>query len=73
MMLHWIHSRRRFLSEILKIQDLALEEEKNEREALIYQLENMKKPFGFITSYYQQEKILAGGSGLIQNEKLAQL
>jgi hypothetical protein len=51
--LHWIHSRRKFLQDILKIQDLALEEERAEREGLMYQLENMKKPFGFLTSYYQ--------------------
>jgi hypothetical protein len=57
--LHWIHSRKKFLQDILKIQDLAIEEENAEKQMLEIQLENMKKPFGFIQSYYFQEKILA--------------
>eukprot|EP00347_Sterkiella_histriomuscorum_P014348 403361215 len=70
--LHWIHSRKRFLQDILKIQDLALEEENAEREGLMYQLENMKKPFGFMTAYYEQEKILAVGVSSDPNERLKQ-
>ena len=53
--LHWIHSRRKFLEDILKIQDLAIEEDKQEKAMLEAQLANMKKPFGFIQAYYFQE------------------
>ena len=51
--LHWIHSRRKFLLDILKIQDLAIEEETNDKELLELQLQHMKKPFGFMTAYYK--------------------
>ena len=56
--LHWIHSKRKFLQDILRIQDAALEEETNERLILKDQLESMKKPFTFLTSYYKQEEVL---------------
>ena len=50
--LHWIHSRKKFLQDILRIQDIAIEDEKQEKEQLEIQLANMKKPFGFVTAYY---------------------
>jgi len=56
--LHWIHSRKQFLQDVLRIQNLSLEEENQEKEALEVQLEMMKKPFGFISAYYKQEEIL---------------
>jgi hypothetical protein len=40
------------LQDILRIQDAALDEETNERDLLRQQLENMQKPFGFLTAYY---------------------
>jgi len=50
--LHWIHSRKKFLQDILKIQDMAIEEETQEKQQLEIQLQNMKQPFGFIQAYY---------------------
>jgi hypothetical protein len=32
--LHWIHSRRKFLQDILRIQDSSIQEEINEKEVL---------------------------------------
>ena len=59
--MHWIHSRIKFLNEILRIQQIALKEENEERTLLEVQLENMKKPFGYIEAYYKQEAILEVG------------
>ena len=50
--LHWIHSRKKFLQDILKIQDMAIEEENQEKQQLEIQLQQMKQPFGFISAYY---------------------
>lgn len=63
--MHWIHSRKKFLEDILRIQDEAIEEENQERIQLEIQLGHMKKPFGFIQSYYAKEQIIgAESSGL---------
>jgi hypothetical protein len=51
----------------LLVQDQSLEEQKNERDALIMQVENMKKPFGFMNAYYQQEKVMGNGGKRLSN------
>lgn len=50
--LHWIHSRKLFLQDILKIQDMSIEDEKAEKQELEETLKKMKQPFGFIQAYY---------------------
>jgi hypothetical protein len=57
--LHWIHSRKKFLEDILRIQDEAIEEENQEKIQLEIQLGNMKRPFGFIQSYYAKEQFIS--------------
>jgi hypothetical protein len=59
--LHWIHSRIKFLEDIYRIQEIALQEEYQERDQLMAQLENMKAPFGYIQAYYEEERLLEAG------------
>ena len=46
--MHWIYSKKKFLEDILTMQDIELKEEKEEKATLEVQLANMKKPFGFV-------------------------
>ncbi|CDW87383.1 c2 domain containing protein [Stylonychia lemnae] len=72
MTLHWIHSRRKFLQDILKIQDNAIDEETQERNALEAQLQNMKSPFGFLQAYYNKEQIMDNGTGGLKFQNIQQ-
>lgn len=71
--MHWIHSRKKFLSDILKVQDLAIEEQILEKQQLQAQLDTMKRPFGFIAAFYNQEKILEIGKEENKEKKLEML
>ena len=60
----------KFLQDILQIQELAIQEETQEKTQLEQQLANMKRPFGFISAYYVQEKVLRGGFAADPNKRL---
>lgn len=56
--MQWIYSKKKYLQSAIEVQELTLSEERRQREELQQELKNMKKPFGYIQAYYQQEKVI---------------